>query len=672
MKIVELKLENYKSFSSLHMNEKDLKDLLVFTGRNGTGKTAILEAIAYCLRPPNSGQQVGATPSTTYSVGPNSNIATLYIKVRLDDDEIVFIAEKFKELQDSRQIYVVPNTPSVYQDTVTPEFESTVIFHHSESPGALPSNTIAVNGNYTAVVESGDALKHPLSALVERQACQTVVFFNAYRQIDISANQIFSQMPQQPQPNQQSFAIQGNTMGSGNQNEHRQTMAFPLLRALNEIVLFEALSEFNRPTYQNKLADKLKPQLDLMNELLKPKQVLAPRFKVDQNLIEYCVKTSTSEHPIGTLSAGENELIILATYLMKAIDYRHFNGISPIVLIDEPELHLHAVYAERLAKFIKKIDFSKTNCLISSHSPDFIDVFNESLRKIEDEQVKTIVGLNERKGLFADIGRKITPSALVEQVVFVEGNTVTSKKLHDEEIYQRLLDPEIVKTLFVSVGDRIQARLAGHVSTEFVEAIRESSANNKVFMLTDGDDAVFDYNEPSVGAKVRPLNLYHVENLLLNYDAFTIATSLYGQSMTQNDTKSVVKAILHDLVEPTASSIRSVLLRREQLKLLNQLEGPATEAVDRKRTELEECNNQVEAKVAQYKADLETAIETDEWRRLFKGADIVREFNKRLNVTNRTSVAYVDLQQKLLDEIKFEGLHVQTQRILEEFRGTAY
>jgi AAA15 family ATPase/GTPase len=667
MKLVELKLKNYKSFGSLTLDESELKDFLVFAGRNGTGKTALLEAIAYALKTPNSGPQNGTFTSSYSYVGSASDTGSAYIKVRLNDYEVAFITEKYKELKNTGQIYTSGGEPPKYNDVVSREFESTVIFHHN-SAGIQPNNTVSVQATYKSIAATGSALIHPLSILIERQIAQSLIYFNAYRQVDISETQIFSQMPQAPIANQQSLAMQQNTMNSGNQSEHRQTMTFPLLRALNEITLYEAYEELNQKDNQEKLAKKIKPQLGMMNNLIKPKEVLPPRFVMDQNRIEYFVKTAGGEHSISTLSAGENELLILSTYLFKVTEYQKLNTVSPIILIDEPELHLHSLYAERLAQLIKGLDFSKSNCFIASHSPDFIDAFDDSLRKIEDGQVKKIVGLEQRKELFSEIGRKITPAALVEKIVFVEGSNATTKKLHDETIYQRLLDPEIITTLFVSVGDRIQARLAGHVTDEFVEAIKVSSTDNNLFMLTDGDDSVYDYTEPEDDSKVRSLNVYHVENLLLSIDAFVAATSLYGSAKSKTDVSKILKDILKDLVDPTIDSLQNVMRRKEQLKILDQLKEPVLDVVDRKKPELEACETEIEAKLATYRSDLEAAIETDEWRRLFKGADIIKAFNQSLNQSSSKSIGYLDLQNKLLEETTYDKLLPQTQQVLKNFK----
>ena len=667
MKIVELKLENYKSFASLEMREPDLKDFLVFAGRNGTGKTALFEAIAYCLKTPASSSQNGTLSSNFSYVGNTSDTGSAYIKVRLDTDEVAFIDEKFRELKNSGQIYNPESEPPKYSEIVTAEFESKVLFHRN-SVGVQPNNIVSLLGSYKATTSDGNGLIHPLAILVDRQICQPLVFFNAYRQVDLSETQIFSQMPQAPMTNQQNFAIQQANMGGGSQSEHRQTMAYPLLRALNEITMYEALEEFNQPAYQEKLVEKLKPQLDILNRLLSPKEILAPKFVKDQNRIEYSVKTSSSEHSISAMSAGENELLILSTYLFKTTTYRQFNGISPITLIDEPELHLHAVYVERLARFIKELDFTKSNCFVASHSPDFIDVFDDALRKIEDGHVKTIIGLERRKELFADIGRKITPSALVENIVFVEGDVSAGKKLHDEYIYQQLLDPEAVRTLFVSVGDRIQARLAGHVSDKFTEAIRASSSDNKLFMLTDGDDGVYNYSESSADSKIRRLNVYHVENLLLGLDGLVNATTLYGSQKTQAEIETILKAILNELVEPTLESIRGVMRRKEQLEILDQLKEPVLEIVQQKRAELENFETDMDTKLATYRTQLEASIETSEWRRLFKGAEVLKKFNKKLNEMSRKSISYLELQNRLLEEMTFSSLLAETQKVLNDFR----
>ena len=95
------------------------------------------------------------------------------------------------------------------------------------------------------------------------------------------------------------------------------------------------------------------------------------------------------------LGTGEQQILLMA--FAKAY-METFNNESFILIIEEPEAHLHPIAQRWLKKYIYKMCESGIQVIISTHSPEFIDASNlEGLVKVFKEQ-----GVTKIKQLSAD------------------------------------------------------------------------------------------------------------------------------------------------------------------------------------------------------------------------------------------------------------------------------
>ncbi len=84
------------------------------------------------------------------------------------------------------------------------------------------------------------------------------------------------------------------------------------------------------------------------------------------------------EHPIGALSSGEKQMLLLIGFLSSTLRP------GGIVVIDEPDLHIHTVMVQQLLGAIETIVKERRGqVIVASHSPEVWDWFSLESERIE-------------------------------------------------------------------------------------------------------------------------------------------------------------------------------------------------------------------------------------------------------------------------------------------------
>ena len=227
--------------------------------------------------------------------------------------------------------------------------------------------------------------------------------------------------------------------------------------------------------------------------------------------------------PFGALSSGDQE-VIKVLFDVARKDIRH-----SVIIVDEPELHLHPTLAFKLIETLKNIGDHTNQFLFLTHSPDlistyystgdvyFIDqssgVHNQAhrLSDINDEhhEVASLIGQN--LGLFA-VGKKI---------VFVEGK---------ESSIDRLTYQKIAQTVSADIRVIPAGSVLNILGLSSIEAqIRKAIFGVDLYMVRDRDGL----NDQQVeqleeNGRIRCLRRRHIENYFLEADLlFFVAKRLY-------------------------------------------------------------------------------------------------------------------------------------------------
>jgi len=227
--------------------------------------------------------------------------------------------------------------------------------------------------------------------------------------------------------------------------------------------------------------------------------------------------------PFSALSSGEQEIIkVLFDVARKEI--RH-----SVIIVDEPELHLHPTLAFKLIEALKSIGDHTNQFIFLTHSSDLISTYyatgdvyfidqkggghNQAHRlsdlSHEHQQVAELIGQN--LGLFA-VGKKL---------VFVEGEDASIDRLSYQKIAQTV-DSEI---RVIPSGSVLNILALNSIE----EQIRKSIFGIDLYMIRDRDGL----NENQVmmlesNGRIRCLKRRHIENYFLDSDLlYLVAERLY-------------------------------------------------------------------------------------------------------------------------------------------------
>jgi ABC-type lipoprotein export system ATPase subunit len=98
--------------------------------------------------------------------------------------------------------------------------------------------------------------------------------------------------------------------------------------------------------------------------------------KFDERTMELMVRTDHgARHPVHMLSAGEKQVLLMLVYISRWLEP------GGIVLVDEPDLHLHVSLAKSFTSYLRQMVIQKNGQLIiASHEPALWEQFTQSQR----------------------------------------------------------------------------------------------------------------------------------------------------------------------------------------------------------------------------------------------------------------------------------------------------
>lgn len=259
-----------------------------------------------------------------------------------------------------------------------------------------------------------------------------------------------------------------------------------------------------------KLKDPTEKYIDIFGKLLYPKQMLP--IDINSSTIQYKDEDGFIR-PFSALSSGEREVVVLTFDLITQ------NPDDCLILIDEPEVHLHPELTFRLIKVLKSIG-ERNQYFLFTHSPDIIGnsldtgvhfvrpksrvpTGNQVVRVDENniEAFKSIPNIRETIGMVS-VGKKL---------LFVEGNSTSI----DRNVFAT-----IAKSTKIDVAI-IPSDSCTNVNnmTLVCDTLEKGLFGIDLFMVRDRDGLVADqidtFNAKSKG-RLLFLPFYHIENAFLN------------------------------------------------------------------------------------------------------------------------------------------------------------
>ncbi len=359
-----------------------------------------------------------------------------------------------------------------------------------------------------------------------------------------------------------------------------------------------------------------------------------------------------------TLSSWEQEVVKIIFDVARK-DIKH-----SIIIVDEPELHLHPTLTFKLVETLKTIWDHTNQFIFLTHSADLISTyystgdvyFIDSLQSGNNQAHKLSELNHTHKEVVQLIGENLGLFAVGKKLIFVEGEEASIDRLTYHKIAQRYL-PE---AKFVPVGS-VENLLT---LNSFEEQIRNAIFGIDLFMIRDrdglSDNQIIDIEK---GWKIKCLKKRHIENYFLDSEILLkVAEKLY---ITANIPEIKKEFIEQKLKEIAKDQIKLNLLQntKEYLKLNYNFEVPTVKSLNTKdlesiKKEMQESINESVNKLSNEllknsmkermdieEKNLEEKLKTDEWKDSFQGKKIFSVFCSHVFKTDHLRVrqAYIDI-----------------------------
>lgn len=265
-----------------------------------------------------------------------------------------------------------------------------------------------------------------------------------------------------------------------------------------------------------KLPDPTEKYIQAFGQLLYPKKMKP--IDISSSTIEFYDEDGVSRN-FPQLSSGEKEVVILT------FDILTQNPSDCIILIDEPEVHLHPELTFRLIKVLKSIG-ERNQFFLFTHSPDIIGnsldtgvhfirpksritTGNQVIRIDENniEGFKNIPNIRETIGMVS-VGKKL---------LFIEGNNTSI----DRNVFATIAKASKIDLAIIPSNSCSNINNMSLVS----ETLERGLFGVELFMVRDRDglteEQIDTFTSKSNGRLIF-LPFYHIENAFLDPEAISI------------------------------------------------------------------------------------------------------------------------------------------------------
>lgn len=415
-------------------------------------------------------------------------------------------------------------------------------------------------------------------------------------------------------------------------------------------------------------ADPLIPYEALLNNLF-PGYKFANRDEtIPSNLFVQIPSGETIT--FNDLSSGEKEVFFILAFFV-----RH-NVTNAIIVIDEPELHLHPELSRLLIQNIKNIR-PGNQIWVATHNPEIVDeagrdkvlylARDDSTRKSQliraTDEHQALCQLRNLFGFSGYIG-------VARSLVFLEGENSSQDRKMFSSVFTA--GTSTVKLVPASGGSS-QSRL----NAAILSIIESNVGWMRFFLIRDRDylteEMIKKYRNHASG-RIFVLSRHELENYLLDFDVLAIVLSeVFAVKKTADELKNI---LFDSAIKLSSSVIRdmvafrlNLLVRPQDFSLGNLLSAQSffkhgstspkpehqellrrkfSESAGRIHSELQTAleATKVDALISAAESEVARSLESDVWLELFPGKELLEVSAKALGIPNVTP-----LQNSLIKEM---------------------
>ena len=631
MFIREIHIDKFRHLKDVHLGPfgqpPDQSELIVLAGPNGGGKTSILELL---------GKALSDSWSLNWSLRRSFPTFSFEVAIGVTPEERELVRQFIEEKKRS------------YAADVTSYFQDNGTYYRAFNykGGRYQQNANLHNQIHSMVTES-----------LRNHYSRSLGFFlksdRHYPHEEFQRDQIFQYDRVTKRDHIWSMAFSTSDIQYKDLFEFLLQLRYHFFRELgayhhrkSKTTMGASTSEAGPPS------DPLLPYDELLQKLFPGYSFAETDEVVPSNL--FVRIPSGDVVPFQDLSSGEKEVFFLLSFFL-----RH-NVTNAVVVIDEPELHLHPELGRLLIRAMQRVK-SNNQIWLATHNAEVIDeagrdrvtyIANDPTTKTSrithgSDEAEAIKHLKDLFGYSGYIG-------IAKNMVFLEGQDASS----DRKVFSSLFPQQGGKLKFIPAksSDNMTRLNAA------ILAILESNLGwMQFYLIRDRDyltpDAVKKYKQHSSG-RIHVLERHEIENYLLDPDLIAeVQKDIFGKPTTPDEVngrlRQIARRLFGEALRDMISFRLNLIYRPQDFSLGNFFKGqsvvdgngiadPAKIALLSNQIvgkaaaingEMVAATSQpaIEQLVASCRTELEEAIKeggADNWRLLFPGKQLLEEYAK--------------------------------------------
>lgn len=602
MRIESLEINNFKILRHFRLDR--LPDLVVIAGPNGSGKTALFDALrvfkesiaTYSIR--NQGavyiqallQQVGPV------ITAGETEARITVSIRLSD------VEKYALGLPYGHPGVLTGTVTVTSNQALGQQETAQLFY-----GTDPSHDYDPNLGYLQQLLGG-----------YRSGGQLGVIDHIGPDRRFAGGQV---MNINLSPENEETELQRLVLNS---DEKFTTLT-------QDLVMMHLLDMQEREDGVENPRDYIDGVREIFRHFLPDQAFVGVRMLPSLNgPPQIMVRSGGVEHDVNRLSSGQREILMTYTHLEK------LRPTGSIILFDEPELHLHPALQRRVIGHLRRLlERGNNQMWVISHSEGIVDTTEyESLYAMTgrgDPAVELVKERAGRIGLLQSLGASVGLQLISPRILFVEGDS----------------DGELLPLLFgeLPVGVSIQSTGGkGNLMRMSETALRlldEAVVDGQFYLVRDRDVEDSPENLDALQKKYEgnffTWKRYHIENYLLDEEAIYRVLADDPDLPTPASAAEIgrqLRALADErkeqvLAKYLEAEFNSVLRQRLRINVPEGVKNSLVKAAEGRLQRISKTlgSEQVEQTYEKVRSGVEKRWD-GEWKALCVGRDVLHAFHK--------------------------------------------
>jgi predicted ATPase len=399
-------------------------------------------------------------------------------------------------------------------------------------------------------------------------------------------------------------------------------------------------------------SDPLRPYDELLQKLFPGYKFADANEEVPSNLF---IQIPSGELiSFSDLSSGEKEVFFILSFFL-----RH-DVTNAVIVIDEPEMHLHPELARLLIRTMQSIR-PGNQIWLATHNPEIIDEAGRDrvtyiARDAHTRKAVVTPSKNESEAIqnLRDLFGYSGYIGIAKRLVFLEGEDTSS-------------DRKLFSSLFPEQGNRV--KFVPALSTEnlprlnaAILSILESNLGwLEFYLIRDHDfltDALVEHYRQHTSGRLYVLKRYHIENYLLDDNAIaTVQKDIFSQlikpEVVRQSLLEIARNMVGEVLRDMVAYQLNLVYRPQDFSLGKMFQGQRflssdsswdIEKVEAFRAKLlkqvEKTNSSLNSVTSeteinriisesQVKVEAAVSDESNGWRTLFPGRKVLEEYSRK-------------------------------------------